>query len=359
MIAPPPQIGPSEASSADMRVLLPTTVARSSLHLLPPAPPTEFLLYQYRAKVTREYYQHYGSVTETFSNALCCRGKIKHPSDIRPSFHLPRFHPTSPFSVILRLRSSLRSDSNLLAFKGFSNPYLIPTMESPGSDLAVEEQLYRARATYAEQLAILVRTHRPIEEVRPTNRHGHFFIESTLHLCASNLVKGSGSPQQKNVIRHSSTKTKSLRLYFPKTPSAAHRLAVRNFPARSRKRNLEEEDLLPNRPRNSRVSSSYTQVRLHILEGDDPHEVGLEDEQNALKVTPDPNDDEEDGGQEDMEITSGEDEPDEGDAPPVNQPELPGLNAEPNDSFEEAMRLPSNEESGPGQTSRLTNTARD
>ncbi|KAF3433754.1 hypothetical protein FNV43_RR24857 [Rhamnella rubrinervis] len=62
-----------------------------------------------------------------------------------------------------------------------------------------------------------------------------------------------------------------------------------------------------------------------------------------------------DGGQEDMEITSGEDEPDEGDAPPVNQPQLPGLNAEPNDSFEEAMRLPSNEESGLGQTSRAAN----
>ncbi|KAF3440115.1 hypothetical protein FNV43_RR18393 [Rhamnella rubrinervis] len=41
-----------------------------------------------RAKVTREYYQHYGSVTETFSNALRCMGKIKHPSDIRPLFHL-------------------------------------------------------------------------------------------------------------------------------------------------------------------------------------------------------------------------------------------------------------------------------
>ncbi|KAF3453872.1 hypothetical protein FNV43_RR04313 [Rhamnella rubrinervis] len=36
-------------------------------------------------------------------------------------------------------------------------------------------------------------------------------------------------------------------------------------------------------------------------------------------VTPDPSDEEEDG-QEDLEITSGEDEPDEGDAPPVNQP---------------------------------------
>ncbi|KAF3455790.1 hypothetical protein FNV43_RR00432 [Rhamnella rubrinervis] len=36
-------------------------------------------------------------------------------------------------------------------------------------------------------------------------------------------------------------------------------------------------------------------------------------------VTPDPNDEEE-GGQEDMEITSGEDEPDDGDAPPMNQP---------------------------------------
>ncbi|KAF3454498.1 hypothetical protein FNV43_RR04946 [Rhamnella rubrinervis] len=61
------------------------------------------------------------------------------------------------------------------------------------------------------------------------------------------------------------------------------------------------------------------------------------------------------GGQEDMEITSGEDEPDEEDALPVNQPDVPGLNAEPNDSFEEAMRLPSNEESGPGQTSRAAN----
>ncbi|KAF3446412.1 hypothetical protein FNV43_RR11591 [Rhamnella rubrinervis] len=71
-------------------------------------------------------------------------------------------------------------------------------------------------------------------------------------------------------------------------------------------------------------------------------------------VTPDPSDEEEDG-QEDLEITSGEDEPDEGDAPPVNQPDVPGLNAEPNDSFEEAMRLPSNEESGPGQTSRAAN----
>ncbi|KAF3442324.1 hypothetical protein FNV43_RR16240 [Rhamnella rubrinervis] len=50
-------------------------------------------------------------------------------------------------------------------------------------------------------------------------------------------------------------------------------------------------------------------------------------------VTPDPSDEEE-GGQEDMEITSGEDEPDEGDAPLVNQPDVPGLNAEPNDSFE-------------------------
>ncbi|KAF3455857.1 hypothetical protein FNV43_RR00499 [Rhamnella rubrinervis] len=72
-------------------------------------------------------------------------------------------------------------------------------------------------------------------------------------------------------------------------------------------------------------------------------------------VTPDPSDEEE-GGQEDMEITSGEDEPDDGDAPPLSQPEAPGLDAEPNqatsnDSFEEAMRLPSNEESGPGQTS--------
>ncbi|KAF3450421.1 hypothetical protein FNV43_RR06502 [Rhamnella rubrinervis] len=66
---------------------------------------------------------------------------------------------------------------------------------------------------------------------------------------------------------------------------------------------------------------------------------------------------EEEDGQEDMEITSGEDEPDDGDAPPANQPETPRLDAEPNqatsnDSFEEAMRLPSNEESGPGQTSR-------
>ncbi|KAF3434547.1 hypothetical protein FNV43_RR21632 [Rhamnella rubrinervis] len=65
--------------------------------------------------------------------------------------------------------------------------------------------------------------------------------------------------------------------------------------------------------------------------------------------------DEEEDGQEDLEITSGEDEPDEGDAPPVNQPDVPGHNAEPNDSFEEAMRLPSNEESGPGQTSRAAN----
>ncbi|KAF3450436.1 hypothetical protein FNV43_RR06517 [Rhamnella rubrinervis] len=59
------------------------------------------------------------------------------------------------------------------------------------SDLAVEEQLVRKnsnrgassssgtprpRATYAEQLAILARTHRPIGEVRPTNGHGHFFV---------------------------------------------------------------------------------------------------------------------------------------------------------------------------------------
>ncbi|KAF3440268.1 hypothetical protein FNV43_RR18552 [Rhamnella rubrinervis] len=72
------------------------------------------------------------------------------------------------------------------------------------------------------------------------------------------------------------------------------------------------------------------------------------------RVTPDPSDEEEDG-QEDLEITSGEDEPDEGDAPPMNQPDVPGLNAEPNDSFEEAMRLLSNEESGPGQTSRAAN----
>ncbi|KAF3454494.1 hypothetical protein FNV43_RR04941 [Rhamnella rubrinervis] len=75
-------------------------------------------------------------------------------------------------------------------------------------------------------------------------------------------------------------------------------------------------------------------------------------------VTPDPSDEEE-GGQEDMEITSGEDEPDDGDAPPLSQPEAPGLDVEPNqatsnDSFEEAMRLPSNEESGPGQTSHAT-----
>ncbi|KAF3449296.1 hypothetical protein FNV43_RR10024 [Rhamnella rubrinervis] len=72
-------------------------------------------------------------------------------------------------------------------------------------------------------------------------------------------------------------------------------------------------------------------------------------------VTPDPSDEGEDG-QEDMEITSDEDGPDDGDAPPVNQPEAPRLYAEPNqatsnDSFEEAMRLPSNEESGPGQIS--------
>ncbi|KAF3443157.1 hypothetical protein FNV43_RR17078 [Rhamnella rubrinervis] len=77
-------------------------------------------------------------------------------------------------------------------------------------------------------------------------------------------------------------------------------------------------------------------------------------------VTPDPSDEEE-GGQEDMEITSGEDEPDDGDTPPVNQPEAPGLHAEPsratsNDSFEEAMRLPLNEESGTGQTSHTADT---
>ncbi|KAF3441162.1 hypothetical protein FNV43_RR15073 [Rhamnella rubrinervis] len=64
----------------------------------------------------------------------------------------------------------------------------------------------------------------------------------------------------------------------------------------------------------------------------------------------------EDDGQEDMEITLGEDEPNDGDAPLVNQPKAPRLDAEPNqatsnNSFEEAIRLPSNEESGPGQTS--------
>ncbi|KAF3457904.1 hypothetical protein FNV43_RR02564 [Rhamnella rubrinervis] len=73
---------------------------------------------------------------------------------------------------------------------------------------------------------------------------------------------------------------------------------------------------------------------------------------------PDPSDEEEDG-QEDMEITSGEDEPDDGDALPVT--ETPRLDAEPNqatsnDSFEEAMRLPSNEESGLGQTSHAVDT---
>ncbi|KAF3457943.1 hypothetical protein FNV43_RR02604 [Rhamnella rubrinervis] len=62
---------------------------------------------------------------------------------------------------------------------------------------------------------------------------------------------------------------------------------------------------------------------------------------------------EEEDGQEDMEITSSEDEPNDGDAPLVNQPEAPRLDVEPNqvtsnDSFEEAMRLLSNEESGPG-----------
>ncbi|KAF3443348.1 hypothetical protein FNV43_RR13030 [Rhamnella rubrinervis] len=54
-------------------------------------------------------------------------------------------------------------------------------------------------------------------------------------------------------------------------------------------------------------------------------------ERDALqaRVTPDPSDEEEDG-QEDMEITSGEDELDDGDVPLVNQPEAPRLNAEPN-----------------------------
>ncbi|KAF3455855.1 hypothetical protein FNV43_RR00497 [Rhamnella rubrinervis] len=78
----------------------------------------------HRAKVTREYYQHYGSVTETFSNALRYIGKIKHPSDSR-----------------------LSSDSDPLASKGFSNSYLVPTMESPGSDLVVEEQLVRKNSS--------------------------------------------------------------------------------------------------------------------------------------------------------------------------------------------------------------------
>ncbi|KAF3455789.1 hypothetical protein FNV43_RR00431 [Rhamnella rubrinervis] len=55
-----------------------------------------------------------------------------------PSFW---FWPSSSFPVILCLRFGLRSDSNPLAFKGFSNSYLVPTMESPGSDLVVEEQL--------------------------------------------------------------------------------------------------------------------------------------------------------------------------------------------------------------------------
>ncbi|KAF3443758.1 hypothetical protein FNV43_RR13448 [Rhamnella rubrinervis] len=72
-------------------------------------------------------------------------------------------------------------------------------------------------------------------------------------------------------------------------------------------------------------------------------------------VTPDPSDEEEDD-QEDMEITLGEDESNDGDAPLMNQPEAPILGAEPNqstfnNSFEEAMRFPSNEETGLSQTS--------
>ncbi|KAF3446505.1 hypothetical protein FNV43_RR11684 [Rhamnella rubrinervis] len=76
-------------------------------------------------------------------------------------------------------------------------------------------------------------------------------------------------------------------------------------------------------------------------------------------TTPEPSDEEE-GGQEDMEITSGEDEPNDGGAPPANQPEAPILDSiahvnpnqkTSNNSFEEAMRLPSNEEASPSQTS--------
>ncbi|KAF3443266.1 hypothetical protein FNV43_RR12948 [Rhamnella rubrinervis] len=53
-------------------------------------------------------------------------------------------HVTSrPFIQISDFDRNLSSDSNPLVFKSFTNSYLAPMMESPGSDLVVEEQLVR------------------------------------------------------------------------------------------------------------------------------------------------------------------------------------------------------------------------
>ncbi|KAF3445960.1 hypothetical protein FNV43_RR11137 [Rhamnella rubrinervis] len=77
--------------------------------------------------------EHFYVTSTRFTSQLC----TKIPSS---GF---RFWPSSSFPVILRLRFGLRSNSNPLVFKSFTNSYFAPTMESPGSDLVVEEQLVR------------------------------------------------------------------------------------------------------------------------------------------------------------------------------------------------------------------------
>ncbi|KAF3439925.1 hypothetical protein FNV43_RR18203 [Rhamnella rubrinervis] len=309
--------------------------------------------------------------------------------------------------------------------------------------------------------AILVVAHRPIGEVAPTNRHGHF-----LYFLHETQEEDTPLRRANRVVQDAPQVTKGKTATFcrggsmqPAARPIGNPLPGKRRPPRKNflnagECNLEEEAhptafmRRANRPLASYPAADMGKLKMKISKAEEAtkkkkraqqremtDEVGLEVEQNALKpnkppeatkgglegsgprpkvekdrelsprthyaksgerqlprwlmapsqkyiykkaaidailkntndmikafkagqtedwATPDPSDEEEDG-QEDLEITSGEDEPDEGDALP-REPTRDALdNAEPNDSFEEAMRLPSNEESGPGQTSRAAN----
>ncbi|KAF3443391.1 hypothetical protein FNV43_RR13073 [Rhamnella rubrinervis] len=125
-------------------------------------------------------------------------------------------------------------------------------MESPGSDLAVDEQLVRKNSnrgassssgTPRPRQADKPNVETPIRtpSIRVDGPSGNR-IELTLHLCSLESQRKAQDHRRKNVIRALfGTKTKSLHHTF-KTPSARRCGASEETSSNSGKRNLEEED---------------------------------------------------------------------------------------------------------------------